>query len=100
MTTDRELFFRHVCQTSDAPLALEVVRARGATLTTRDGREYVDFLAGIAVNNVGHAHPEVVAAIRAQAGDYLHAMVYGEYVLAPQARLAARLAEVAPAPLS
>src|SRR5947207_12958212 len=95
-----ELFRRHLCQTSLSPLKLDVVQARGATLTTRDGRRYVDFLAGIGVNNVGHAHPSVVAAIRDQAERYLHAMVYGEYVLEPQVRLAARLAEVTPDPLS
>ena len=100
MSSLPELFRRHVCLTSPAPLGLEVVDASGATLTTRDGCRYVDFLAGIAVNNVGHAHPAVVAAIREQAGRYLHAMVYGEYVLEPQVRLAARLAEVAPEPLS
>jgi acetylornithine/succinyldiaminopimelate/putrescine aminotransferase len=77
-----------------------VVRARGATIFTRDGREYVDFLAGIGVNHVGHAHPAVVAAIQQQAEKYLHAMVYGEYVLEPQVRLAELLAQVAPSPLS
>lgn len=93
-------FLRHVCQTSDAPLGLVIERARGATITTRDGREYVDFLAGIGVNAVGHAHPEVVAAVQAQAERYLHAMVYGEYVLEPQVRLAELLAEVTPGNLS
>jgi len=95
-----ESFRRHVCQTSDSPLALQIEAAHGATLRTRDGRTYVDFLAGIGVNNVGHAHPAVVRAVQAQAERYLHAMVYGEYVLEPQVRLAERLAEVTPAPLS
>jgi acetylornithine/N-succinyldiaminopimelate aminotransferase len=95
-----ELFRRHVCQTSPGPLGLEIESASGATIRTRDGREYIDLLAGIAVNNVGHAHPRVVAAIREQAGRYLHAMVYGEYVQEPQVRLAALLAEVSPSPLS
>src|SRR6184192_1143901 len=99
MSSLASLFRHHICQTSPSPLGLEVVEARGTTLTTRDGRRYVDFLAGIGVNNVGHAHPAVVAAIREQAGRYLHATVYGEYVLEPQVRLAARLAEVAPEPL-
>lgn len=93
-------FLKHVCQTSDSPLGLEIESARGATLRTRDGRTLIDFLAGIAVNNVGHAHPAVVEAIRSQAGQYLHAMVYGEYVLEPQVRLAELLAQVAPEPLS
>ncbi|MCC2669884.1 MAG: aminotransferase class, partial [Armatimonadetes bacterium] len=74
-----DTFRRHVCQTSDAPMGLVVERARGATVYTRDGRQYLDFLAGIGVNNVGHAHPAVVAAVQEQAGKYLHAMVYGEY---------------------
>jgi acetylornithine/succinyldiaminopimelate/putrescine aminotransferase len=93
-------FRRHVCQTSDSPLGLEIASARGATLHTTDGRSYVDLLAGIGVNHVGHAHPAVVAAVQEQAGKYLHAMVYGEYVLEPQVRLAELLAEIAPEPLS
>jgi acetylornithine/N-succinyldiaminopimelate aminotransferase len=96
----RDAFLRNVCQTSDAPMGLEIESARGATLHTRDGRTFVDLLAGIAVNNVGHAHPAVVEAIRDQAAKYLHAMVYGEYVLEPQVRLAELLAEVTPSPLS
>ena len=93
-------FKQHVCQTSDSPMGLVVESARGATIRTRDGRSYIDLLAGIGVNNVGHAHPDVVAAVQAQAEKYLHAMVYGEYALEPQARLAERLAKVAPGPLS
>jgi acetylornithine/succinyldiaminopimelate/putrescine aminotransferase len=81
-------------------LGLEVVRARSATVYTYDGREYIDLLAGIGVNHVGHAHPAVVAAIQDQAERYLHAMVYGEYVLEPQVRLAELLAQIAPPPLS
>jgi len=100
MTTLAELFRRHVAPTSSAPLALEIERAEGATVTARDGRRYIDFLAGMGVANVGHAHPEVVAAIREQAGRYLHAMVYGEYVEEPQVRLAARLAGLLPPALS
>jgi acetylornithine/succinyldiaminopimelate/putrescine aminotransferase len=94
------LFLRHVCQTSDAPMGLDVVRAAGATVWDRGGRAYLDLLAGMGVANVGHAHPDVVAAVRAQAERHLHVMVYGEYVQEPQVRLAARLAEVLPAPLS
>jgi acetylornithine/N-succinyldiaminopimelate aminotransferase len=93
-------FLRHICQTSDAPLGLEIESARGATLRTRGGREYIDLLAGIGVNNVGHAHPEVVKAVQEQAERYLHAMVYGEYVQEPQVRLAELLAQAAPGDLS
>ncbi|MEA2624076.1 MAG: acetylornithine/N-succinyldiaminopimelate aminotransferase [Candidatus Binatota bacterium] len=95
-----DLFRRHVAQTSPAPLGIEIVRARGARIWDRDGREYLDLLAGMGVANVGHSHPEVVAAVRDQAERYLHAMVYGEYVEEPQVRLAARLASVLPPSLS
>ncbi|HEU4754561.1 MAG TPA: aspartate aminotransferase family protein, partial [Armatimonadota bacterium] len=103
MSTEPELtrtFRRYVCQTSDSPLGLQIESARGATLRTTDGARFIDFLAGIGVNNVGHAHPAVVAAVQGQAEKYLHAMVYGEYVLEPQVRLAELLAQVTPDPLS
>jgi len=93
-------FLRHVCQTSDAPLGLSVARAAGATVWDREGQAYLDLLAGMGVANVGHTHPEVVAAVRAQAERHLHVMVYGEFVQAPQVELATRLAALLPAPLS
>ncbi len=98
--TSAEAFRRHVAQTSRSPLALEIARAEGSTVIDVAGRRYLDFLAGIGVANVGHAHPEVVAAVHEQAGRYLHAMVYGEYVQAPQVELAAQLAARLPPSLS
>src|SRR5262249_20612556 len=64
------------------------------------GREYLDLLAGMGVANVGHAHPEVVAAVRAQADRHLHVMVYGEFVQESQTLLATRLAGLLPPSLS
>jgi acetylornithine/N-succinyldiaminopimelate aminotransferase len=93
------LFYRHLCQTSESPMRLVVEQARGSKVYTRDGREYLDFMSGICVANIGHSHPEVVAAIQRQAAEYLHVMVYGEYVLPVQVELAARLARLAPPPL-
>ncbi|MDR2890239.1 MAG: aminotransferase class III-fold pyridoxal phosphate-dependent enzyme [Alistipes sp.] len=58
------------------------------------GRRYFDLVSGVSVSNVGHGNPEVVEAVRAQAASFMHTMVYGEMVLAPQVRYAARLAEV------
>jgi acetylornithine/N-succinyldiaminopimelate aminotransferase len=96
----RALFLRHVCQTSDAPMGLVVTGARGATVRDAEGRAYLDLLAGMGVANVGHAHPEVVVAVRAQAERHLHVMVYGEFVQEAQVRLAARLAGLLPPSLS
>src|SRR6266571_279566 len=100
MTTLRDDFFHFVCQTSPEPLGIEVERAHGCVVADKNGREYLDLLSGIGVANLGHAHPAVVRAIQDQAERYLHAMVYGEYIQEPQVRLARRLAEVAPKPLS
>ncbi len=94
------LFRRHVCQTSDAPMGLVVARAAGSTVWDAEGRAYLDLLAGMGVANVGHAHPDVTAAIRAQIARHLHVMVYGEFVQAPQVELATRLARRLPPSLS
>jgi 4-aminobutyrate aminotransferase len=74
---------------------LEVVSGSGCIVTSADGQAYLDFTSGIGVTNTGHCHPAVVAAIRAQAGRFLHAQVniYRHPLLEA---LAARLAEVAP----
>lgn len=96
MLSLRQLFLRHIAQTSEAPLALEIERAEGVYLYDRDGRRYLDLIAGIGVSSLGHRHPRVEAAVRAQLERYWHTMVYGEYVLAPQVQLAALLAEHLP----
>ena len=93
-------FLRYVCQTSSEPMGVEVERADGCRITDRSGKTYLDFISGIGVANIGHAHPAVVKAVADQAARYLHVMVYGEFIQEPQVRLAKRLAELAPPPLS
>jgi acetylornithine/succinyldiaminopimelate/putrescine aminotransferase len=95
----RQLFLRHVAQTSDAPIALEIVRAEGCVMLAADGKEYLDLIGGISVCNVGHRHPRVVEAIKHQADQYLHLLVYGELVQTPQVNYAAALARHLPAGL-
>jgi len=92
----RELFFKHVAQTSPAPLGIEVVRADWATLYDAQGKEYIDLIGGISVANIGHRHPRVVEAIRQQTDAYLHVMVYGEMIESPQVRYATALAKHLP----
>jgi 4-aminobutyrate aminotransferase len=76
---------------------LVVRRARGAMIEDMDGNRFLDFTAGIAVTNVGHSHPRVVAAIRRQANRLIH-MSGTDFYYAPQVRLAERLAALAPGP--
>jgi acetylornithine/succinyldiaminopimelate/putrescine aminotransferase len=96
MITQRQLFLNHVAQTSDAPLLLEVHRAKGVYLYDENDRPYLDLIAGISVSNLGHNHPAIVAAIQEQSKQYLHTLVYGEFVLSPQVQLATLLQEHLP----
>src|SRR3954462_15577556 len=66
-------------------------RGEGARLWDDDGREYLDFLTGISVSSVGHCHPRVVGAIRAQAAELIH--VGNLFYTEPMMRLARRLAQ-------
>lgn len=92
----RELFLRHVAQTSTAPLALEIVRAKGCKMWDKQGKEYLDLISGISVCNIGHGNPLVVQAVKDQADKYMHLMVYGELVESPQVMYAKRLSELLP----
>ncbi|MFO7721946.1 MAG: aspartate aminotransferase family protein [Bacteroidales bacterium] len=100
MISKKELFFRHLAQTSDAPLALEIEKAEGVYLYTPAGMKIIDLISGVSVNNVGHCHPKVVQAIREQAERYMHIMVYGEVIQSPQVILAEQLAAMLPESLS
>src|SRR5450755_386735 len=92
----RELFFKHLGQTSPAPLGLEIVRAEGVYLYDVSGKKYLDAIGGISVCNTGHRHPEVVRAIKDQADRYLHILVYGELIQSPQVEYAHLLTQHLP----
>lgn len=94
--TQRELFLRHIAQTSPAPMALEIVQATGSILTDAAGKNFIDLIGGISVANVGHRHPAVIAAIQKQLEAYLHIMVYGEFIESPQVQYAKLLTENLP----
>jgi len=96
----RELFLRHVAQTSTAPLALEIIKAEGANLYDVNGKEYIDLIGGISVANVGHHNPRVIEAIKNQLDAYMHIMVYGEFVEGPQVQYAKLLTDHLPPSLN
>jgi len=81
---------KHVMKTYGRyPLVAE--RGEGCRLWDVDGKAYLDFLAGVAVNNLGHCHPKVVAALREQAGRLLHCSNF--YHIPQQVELAEWLCE-------
>lgn len=96
MISHKQAFLQYLAQTSPAPQALEVVKANGMYLRTRDGKRYLDLISGIGVCNLGHRHPAIMKAIRKQLGKYTHTMVYGEHVQQPQVQLGKKLAELLP----
>lgn len=71
--------------------AVDFVRGEGCLLYDADGKEYLDFLAGISVCSIGHCHPAVVAAVTEQAGRLMH--VSNLFYTEPMTRLAQRLSE-------
>lgn len=103
MTNDAyssDVFLNHLAQTSPFPFLIPIERAEGVFLYTPEGKRYVDLISGIAVANVGHRHPKVIEAIKAQLDKHLHVMAYGEYIQAPSNLLAKKLSELLPAKLN
>ncbi|MDP7092615.1 MAG: aminotransferase class III-fold pyridoxal phosphate-dependent enzyme, partial [Candidatus Thalassarchaeaceae archaeon] len=92
----KDRFMNHLSQTVPGRKELVISQARDCTIKTADGRLFLDFISGIAVANVGHSHPEVVAAIQQQVEQFAHVNVYGRFVIPPQVEIAERLARVTP----
>ncbi|MFP4005743.1 MAG: aspartate aminotransferase family protein [Candidatus Hadarchaeia archaeon] len=76
---------------------IELVKGRGVKVWDSEGKEYLDFLGGIAVTALGHTHPAVTKAIREQAEKLIH--VSNLYYISNQAKLAQKLAEISPKPI-
>jgi acetylornithine/succinyldiaminopimelate/putrescine aminotransferase len=96
----RNQFLNHIAQTSTAPIGLEMVKAEGIWLYDSDGKRYLDMISGFSVANIGHSHPKVVAAVQQQAAQYMHLIVYGEYIQQPQVAYAQLLTQHLPASLN
>ena len=92
-------FLKYQAQTTPHPLAMEISHAKGSYIYDTKGRAHLDFIAGVSVCTLGHCHPKVVAAVQNQAAEYMHVMVYGEYVQRPAVAYTKLLASLLPAPL-
>lgn len=94
--SERDFFLSHLGQTTPFPFLVEVERAEGIYIYDKQGKAYMDMISGVAVNNIGHRHPNVVSALKNQIDKYLHVMVYGEFVQDPQQLLVKELLTVLP----
>ncbi|WP_139958057.1 aspartate aminotransferase family protein [Flavicella sediminum] len=92
----KEDFFNHQAQTSPHPLAIEISHAKGSYIYDLNKKAYLDFVAGVSANTLGHNHPEVTKAIKNQLDAYTHVMVYGEFIQKPQVELCKLLAKNLP----
>ena len=92
-------FFQYQAKTTQFAAGFEVERAEGSYIYGKNGRKYLDFVAGVSANTLGHSHPKIISAIKDQADKYLHVMVYGEYAQENPVELCKLLAESTPEPL-
>jgi len=97
---NRQIFLQHIAQTSPAPIGLEMVKATGINIFDVDGKKYIDGISGFSVANIGHSHPKVVEAVQQQVAQYMHLIVYGEFIEQPQVSYAKLLTEHLPPTLN
>ncbi|AXG70334.1 putrescine aminotransferase [Kordia sp. SMS9] len=95
----KEDFFTYQAQTTPHPLAMEISHADGSYIYDTNQKAYLDFVAGVSACSLGHKHPRVIKAIKDQLDQYLHVMVYGEYVQKSAVELTKLLASHLPNPL-
>jgi len=93
-------FIRQQGQTNQSPYLIDVDRAEGIYIYDKTGKGYMDMIAGVAVNNIGHNHPKVVKALKDQIDRHLHVMVYGEFIQDAQLAFAKNLASLLPEQLN
>lgn len=96
MSNLKDDFYQYQAQTSPHPLAIEVSHAKGSYIYDIAGKKYLDFVAGVSANSLGHNHPKVSEAIKNQVDTYAHVMVYGEFIQQPQVDLCKLIASTLP----
>lgn len=93
-------FYKYQAQTSPHPLAMEIEKAEGSYIYDTNGNAYLDFVAGVSANTLGHQNKRVNDAIKNQLDKYSHVMVYGEYAQHPATEFCKLLASLLPEPLN
>ena len=99
MSHAKKIFKNHQAQTFPTPSCLEIKSAKGSYLYDVNNKKYLDFVSGVSACTLGHSHPYILDAINSQLNNYMHVMVYGEYIQKPQYELAHLLANNLPSNL-
>jgi acetylornithine/N-succinyldiaminopimelate aminotransferase len=92
----KQIFLAHQAQTTHFPLMMEMAKAEGNYIYDTDGKKYLDLISGISVSHLGHGNTTVKEAIKNQVDDYMHLMVYGEFIQSPQIKLSQKLSSLLP----
>lgn len=96
----KKAFLKYQAQTTPHPLAMEISHAKGMYIFDSKGKKYLDFIAGVSANSLGHQPKRVNDAIKEQLDSYSHVMVYGEFIQKPSVKLCELLAANLPASLN
>lgn len=96
MSESSILLDKNLAQTTMFPLGLEIERAEGIYIITKDGKRYMDMVSGVGVSGLGHGNTYINDAIKAQIDRHLHVMVYGEFVQDSQVKAASLLTSLLP----
>ena len=96
----QDKFLKTLAQTNGTPYLIDVENAEGIYIYDKKGKQYMDMIAGVAVNNIGHSHPSVIEAIKSQVEKHMHVMVYGEYIQDAQLDAAKELLSYLPESLN
>ena len=100
MDEPKYIFKKYQAQTFPLPSCIEIESANGSYITDVNGKQYLDFVAGVSACTLGHSNPIIIDAVKEQLDKYTHVMVYGEYIQSPQYKLAQLLADNLPENLS
>ena len=68
---DRQIFQKHLAQTSPFPLSLEITGSEGIYLIDKDGKKYADMISGIGVSIIGHRNVDIINAIYTQTQNFI-----------------------------
>jgi len=92
----KDQFYKYQAQTSPHPLAIEIAKAEGMYIYDKSGKSYLDFVAGVSANTLGHQNKNVNDAIKNQLDKYSHVMVYGEFIQEPSVSLSELMCKHSP----
>ena len=92
----KESFLTYQAQITKTPFLLDIEKAKGSYIYTKDKKKYIDLIAGVSSCTLGHSHPNIINAIKKQLDLHTHVMVYGEFITKPALNLAKLLAKNLP----